>query len=511
MNSKLKLNIYELCKSVSIIRMKSLGFFNLNDAKQASKYNICFRKIHSGEIYDDRTAREVLGYTNAATFQRFRHRFTARVKSYLFLIDAHKVKRKEEEELHKEMWREVALAKILQKSGQTANSRAIYAKVYPIAKEHEFLDIEMVILPILTSYFAYIKPNKKLYAYYQSELDACRQQEQKSYLCAKYYDAVSSIHIFNDLRDKVSVPDLCAKYYSELKLLFEPNDYSTFRIKAYQIAIFGFQTADRHEDALRICTEAHDYINQKKNVQSIYKYMALKDLMNTHLKMNQLDNALTYLSEIESLGLTYNFNYFSLQSQKFQIYACQKRYDELYILTQHILSIRELSQFPLRVEQWKIKEAFVQFLCAVNLVSKELQASLPLKPFRMRRFINQIEMYSTDKRGSNISIQVVQLLFYLKEKKYGKVAERLETLTQYTYRYLRKDDTLRSNCFIKMLLKLPEAEYNAIRTKRYVNKYWKRLQGASFKFSLQSTETEVIPYEHLWGIIIEMIDNTKTK
>lgn len=490
--------------------MKSLGFFNINDESKATQYNTCFEKIHSGEIFDDRTARVHLGYASASAFQRFKHRFTERVKSYIFLIDTHKLKRKEEEVLHKQLWRDVALGQILSKSGGGKNARAIYHQMYPKVKENEFLDIALVILPVLNTFFSFVMPDKRLYQYYKAELEFVIKQDAKDKLCMEYYCEVSHLHISSDLRGKVDLPDLCLGYYTELSKLFEEDDIQHFRIIAYQIGIFGHQINGTYDKALMLCEEALRFLNKKNKIQHIHRYMVLKDTMTTHLMMNNHDQALNYVSRIEQMGLTYNFNYFSLQGLKFQIYAYEQKYDELYELTHHIVNIPELKQFSFRMEQWKIKEAYVHFLLDLGLVSNELIATKPLKAFRLNRFINQVELHSSDKRGANISIQIIQLLFHLKDKKYNLVLDRLDSLTQYTHRYLRNDETLRSNCFIKMLLKLPEAEYNPIRTKRYVAKYWQRLQSAPRVLSMQSTETELIPYEYLWEIILELIAPEKT-
>ncbi len=505
MNTKLKFNVYKLCQELSIKQMKSLGFFNLNNGSLSRKYDICFEKINKGIIYDDSSAKNELGYTNTNTFQRFKHRFTERVKSYIFLIDVHRVRRKDEEEVYKNLWREVALAKILTKSKNIKNARAIYVSIYPKVKEYEFIDLAIIILSSLEAYYAYISPKKRLYNYYANENKAIQNHNLKQNLCEKYYNEISHFSTFNDFSSSSNLSRLSLKYYEELKKLFKDDDFIRFRTFAIQLGTFGYQLNGQHEKAINLNNEALDFLTKRPKSTVFFKYIIMKDILKTYLVMKKYDRSLSYITEIESIGLSYNFNYFSLQSLKYQVLAYKGRYNELYTLTQFILSLKELKKNDLRLEQWKIKEAFVHFLVAVGKVDEQLVTEKPLKAFRLRRFINEMELHGKDKRGANIAIHVLQLLFYLKDKDYSKVGERLDALTQYTYRYLRNDATLRSNCFIKMLLKLPEADYNPIRTKRYVNKYWKKLQENPLDISLQSSEVEVIPYEHLWEMVIEMI------
>ena len=505
MKQQIRFNIYELCRTLSLLQLKSLGFFNLNNEKLSSKYKICFEKISDNTIHDDKSASDYLGYQNRNSFLRFKHRFTERIKSYIFLIDQHKVEKNKDEKVQKELWRDLALAQILTMSNNGRNARAILLKIYKTAREYELLEIMLSALPNIKQLYAFVNPDKKLYQFYKAEEQFSRKQFMKYSLSKEYYDEVSHLNVYSDTRNTVDLAKLCKTYYNELKLLFEAEDFVAFRSNCYQIAAFGYQVDKQLDKAQEINFEALEFLNTRTRYPAIHKYKILKDILSTHLQLQNYEKSLSTIGEIEAMGLSYNFNYFSLQALKFQVYVLQGKYDELYKLTYFITNLKELKRHQLRNEQWKIKEAFVHFLIAVNKISPELVEEHPLKTFRLNRFVNEISLHSKDKRGANITVHILQLLFFLKDKKYNMVADRLDTLTQYTYRYLRNDETLRSNCFIKMLLKLPEADYNPLRTKRYVSKYWKKLQENPLEVNLQSAEVEIIPYEQLWEFVIDII------
>ena len=56
-----------------------------------------------------------------------------------------------------------------------------------------------------------------------------------------------------------------------------------------------------------------------------------------------------------------------------------------------------------------------------------------------------------------------------------------------------------------MLLRLPEAEFNPIRTQRYVKKYYDKLEAYPREKTIESFSAEVIGFEELWDIIIETL------
>ena len=124
----------------------------------------------------------------------------------------------------------------------------------------------------------------------------------------------------------------------------------------------------------------------------------------------------------------------------------------------------------------------------------------------MGKFLNSIPIYSKDKRGMNIPILIIQILFLIVKKDYGQLIDRMESIQKYSSRYLRADANIRSNCFINMLLQIPKANFHKIGVERKSQKYYDKLLTNSIKISNQAIEVEIIPYEDLWEFILESLD-----
>ena len=115
--------------------------------------------------------------------------------------------------------------------------------------------------------------------------------------------------------------------------------------------------------------------------------------------------------------------------------------------------------------------------------------------------------FSRDKTGINISILVIQVLLLIAQGKKSKVIDRVEALRTYVYTHLRKDESFRSNCFIKMLLKMTEANFHKNGTIRKTEGLRKRLEEASIGTKGYSNYVEIIPYEKLWEISLGFLSN----
>ena len=117
-------------------------------------------------------------------------------------------------------------------------------------------------------------------------------------------------------------------------------------------------------------------------------------------------------------------------------------------------------------------------------------------------------IFSKDKTGINITIIVAQFLLLFTEEKYQKAIDRIETVKQYSHAHLRKDATYRSNCFLKMLVKLVECSYHKEATIRKTKVLYEKLKNHPAEMQRQTNHVEIVPFEVLWEIILNSIDNS---
>lgn len=134
---------------------------------------------------------------------------------------------------------------------------------------------------------------------------------------------------------------------------------------------------------------------------------------------------------------------------------------------------------------------------------KDMQKKLP--EFKLGKFLNTTPVFSKDKRGINVSILLMHIAFLLQRKDYNAIIDRIDSLNQYAYRYLRKDDSYRSNCMIKMVIQMTKADFNPIRTERYTAELHKQFELVPLAGSGENIEIEMIPFETLWDIMVKAL------
>ena len=125
--------------------------------------------------------------------------------------------------------------------------------------------------------------------------------------------------------------------------------------------------------------------------------------------------------------------------------------------------------------------------------------------FKIGKFLNEVPVFSKDKRGLNVSIIIVQIMLLLKQKKYNAIIDKMAGLERYSSRYLNMFNTYRCNCFIKMLLQLEKRSFHPIAVQRHTEKYMEKLQKVPLEKSEAVLEMEIIPYDTLWKMILKLL------
>lgn len=157
------------------------------------------------------------------------------------------------------------------------------------------------------------------------------------------------------------------------------------------------------------------------------------------------------------------------------------------------------------IELFNTTLGYVYLLANSGIVgsSKDFKKKLP--EFKLGRFLNTTPVFSKDKRGINVSILLMHIAFLLQRKDFDSIIDRIDSLNQYAYRYLRRDDSFRSNCMIKMVIQMTKADFNPVRTERYTADLFKQLKSVKLAGSGENIEIEVIPFEVLWEIMIKAL------
>lgn len=154
---------------------------------------------------------------------------------------------------------------------------------------------------------------------------------------------------------------------------------------------------------------------------------------------------------------------------------------------------------PNQREPWYLFEAWLTLLHTSGHL-EELRFT-----FRRGRFLNQVPEFSKDKRGMNINLILVQILFLLQEGSWEAVLERFDALGKYNYRMVRRAGQLRSYHFIRMALAIPKVNFQRAKSLKVAARFMPMVSRNPVKFAAEKHDLEIIEFEKIWEIMREFL------
>jgi hypothetical protein len=295
------------------------------------------------------------------------------------------------------------------------------------------------------------------------------------------------------------------KYYQELEKI---NDIHTFRFRFNRYRIFAsyFEFTKDYNSLLSLTEQTLKEFSSKefssetninniqiRNLWALIQAGRLEDTINVgHKALNKVSS-----DEVN----WFRINYYILKAHLYS-----KKYNKAVDLIYRIINN---PKFPKINEYYH--EIFFTTLGYVHLLVESGLAGDPkdiikkLPDFKLGKFLNTIPVFSKDKRGINVSILIMHIAFLLQRKDFNAIIDRTDSLNQYAYRYLRHDDSFRSNCMIKMVIQMTKADFNLVRTERYTADLLKQLSSVDLAGSGENIEIEIIPFEVLWDIMVKSL------
>ena len=510
--------ISELIELVHIITKKKVQQIEIisEDVKINTKSKILLDAIRSGKVKSDHEALSLLyenGNKNA--YNKLKNRLYNRLLNTLFFIDI-KQSGGSIGAIRADAFKTYSQIMILKRQGHLQLASKIARRLIEKTKNIEILELKFLLSSFLIEYYSTWEINKKLAAKYEKQYENTRKNLEAVRAVTPVWSELADI-IISKKSSNISnqkIASLSDKLI-ELEKFYENSDSNIFNFRFFSAKYFYCWLLHDFDRQVELCEEAVTILEEHQSpflahIVAFKTYRGVAELnQSNYLKANT-----TFKDILKEFELTpgkthwYNiYNYF------FLVKMTLGEYNQASMLLIDVLNLKNFSKVEAKWrEPWLIKEAYINILLELGKIKDEFSTALKKRSFRLRKFLNTVPQNTKDKSGLNVSILVAQFLFLLIRDNTEELYDKLDSLKQYTHRYLKKDNTLRSNLFIRMLMTLPKSDFHPVRVEARTKDFWKKLQATPMMVSEQSHEVEIIPYEHLWEIVMEILhDRVKKK
>lgn len=398
------------------------------------------------------------------------------------------------------------VAYLLYKNAHTSSAIHVAEKAYEYSRQNYITECAFSISKILINYYGFISPNKKRFELLLRENELLTEILFAEGKALRINAIVSSWYVAS--KSGLGTEQLVTiyKYVDQLHELKNKYLSNTIFFYYHSIAHFYYNATGQFEKGLNVCNEGildcRKYFSH--DVRFLYRCIVNKAmshyyLKNDHQSMQEFDKAMSIVPKGHRLWFEDGLIYLIIAARL-------DRYDLLISLFVERSAHKELNKFPILKEQWLVAEAFIHFLILANEINLSHNNIAVLPKFSVHKFVNNIAFFNKDKCGIHLNVIILKILFYLIKKQYVKIENMTDSLKQYNYSYLKKNEKKRSEIFVKMLNQMVQTGFHPVRAKAHAAKYYDQLTRYTILIDGQSNMVEIIPYEKLWDIILKVLE-----
>jgi hypothetical protein len=457
---------------------------------------------------DDDAAAALYGKTKSySKYKKLKTHTKRRLVDSLFFLDLEKISSTPRQTAFFECYKDWAAVKILMSSQARKIGLDMCMQVLSKAKKFEFTELAMNVTNYLRVYYGTVARDLKKYEQYDALFKQYRELWDAENVVEELYTDLTVRFVNNKKRSK-ETPKKSAEYYRRIKPLLEKYDSYRLQLSGHLIRMMTHTSTHDYRRTAKLCEEGIAFFSKKnyhaKTPIQIFYYQKVE----CHLRLQQYEEGQKAIQACLDMLDEGTYNWFKVQETNLLLATHTGRYQHALEVFKRTTTHKQFKKQPEQEkEMWRIYEAYLYFLGVTNRI--KLEPGDPLHKFKLGKFLNETPIYAQDKRGMNIPILIVQILFLIERRQFQQLIKKMDAIKRYSSRYLQKDDTFRSNCMIKMLLEMPDVKYNLKRVERRVQKIYKKLQTVPIEQASHANEVEIIPYEDLWEMALNLLEKKK--
>ena len=497
------LELLELITFVSKNKIKNIEILGANNANNSMVQRF-YNKLTEQAFTTEEEAANYFFNTdeNNRNYKELKRRLKKRLLNTVLFIDVNQEGFTTLQKAYYSSQKDLATASVLYYRAMYNSAIPLLLKLLKQAIKYKFVDIIVQAASMLTAYYGVAQQNLKKLDYYSSLLEKANKALLLEYDALKYVVRLQ-IGYTKQANNPKAIHEMAKGFYEKLAPF--KDDFTSFRFHLYfRVIESSIYTSNWEiEKWYASSQEAISFFKKEIPYFTTAIQHFLKKKIECCLLLGKYDEGIASVKELSSIkGKTIN-SIINSKRYYIQLLLCIQKYEEAFNEYRSISQKKEFKSVPgYFSEHWKVIEAYLNYLILVQKVNPQKK-----KKFSIGKFLNEVPEYSKEKRAGNIPILIIQTLFFIQRKQYGLTDRRLETLNKYRVRYLEQGTNIRSKLFIKMLQQIPKGHYNksvVIPKTTVLLEQLKEITGAHSK---QLSHTEIIPYEHLWEMVLESLNS----
>jgi hypothetical protein len=471
-----------------------------------------YHGIHEGLFLTDSAAAKALyeKRSNFGSYKTLKYELKKRLGQLVLIVDFKKADLDDYQQAYYEGYKNWATVNILYRRGKPMAALDLAETVLGYAQEYDLTDMIINSSHLLSHLYAHqvhddVKMNemRTLYAQYLPVLDA---ETTTEFL---YFNVVNQF-----LKTKlipVGFDKTTQAYVEQIKPYLEK--YSSIRLHVFGRLVIIMDHLCRHEyeAVVKAADEAIIFLKAKGFAPERYMALFVHHKAKALLQLGRYIEGIQYTRmslDIEPIG---THNWFNRGLTLMKLYLFTNQYQEAWLFFTLLIEYLEYQkQIDVLAEEFRIYEAYMQFLIAAKMIKTKPEDATFMRPYDPIAFNNSIMFLSKDKLGMNSAILVIQLLHLLignagKSKTRfieNQVMELIASLEYYRNEYFRKSENKRHDIFVRLINNAVKGHFRRNRVNRMAEADLAALRAYKSNGDIYADMgSEILTHESVWELM----------
>ncbi|MGB3800843.1 MAG: hypothetical protein WA952_13595 [Lewinella sp.] len=463
-----------------------------------------FAYLQDTEYPTAQTAADQLGLEPGdPAFRKIKHQLKLQLLNALTAIDPVDRSTDRRKRAHNYVWKLIAIAKQLRTSIASSVLLPYLQEAFRMAEEMELLDGAYQCAVMLRRQYANRQFDPEKYQHYAEE--ASRYQE----IAACYQDVAASfnevVYLRNSRRPDEEVrraaQEACKEHYPAIARY----DLAIISYLVYLLELNIHLAGRDYEAVITTANKALTYLRGKSTAHPTMFQVFEANLTVAYTQLNDYERGSAFAKQLLAKTSPDDFNYLkvyelllllSLRAGKFQ-----EAYNLFLTIRPDTLTRNMLSYY---FETFRIMEAYLYLLVQMDRIRIRPDDRI-FKRFRVSRFLNSFEYASGEKNSRNVHLMIIEIVDHILNRRHNKTVYSIEAINKYASRHLRGKSHERVRYFLKALAQLATQQFHRAAVERHTTRYIKLMQKKPLSESRLDFYLELIPYEMLWGMILDQL------
>lgn len=498
----------EIVDLISPSKIKKIRLLDASLSKKTKIMQLYYGIYNNKFTSDEEAIKALYGEEEVGTrYSKLKHDLEQRLLNVMLASDMTNSKMNERQRTYYKYFKIWSAANILLRMGLINYSVRLLERTLKHFEKNDFTILALESCRLLRNhYFRHVGDRRKG-RYYHERTQVYLEQYNVEIQLAGYMDQIIVCYV----RDKGDTSHLQKQidcYVEEAYKIIPKQMNANIFYRLKMLEVTKYMNAYDYQRTAEVCKEAVDYFLREKPDFRTYIIIFLNQWVISYTQLKKYDEAKLLIKQSFQYLETGEYNWFKVMEYKTQLAFYMQDYTLAYDSYRTVIKHPGLLQLPEVVrEKWMLYEAYAQFLYRIGKIETK---EPPKRKFRLYKFLNDVQIFSKDKRGLNIPITIIQACFEICTQRFDRMINRMESLEKYRVRYLNEGLYLRSNIFTKMLVQLVKADFCPVKAMEAVKPQLEALQRHPFNEMTKGHELEIIPYTDLWYLLMEELKSQTT-